>query len=234
MTKGTRALGTAGLAERRCRYALAMAWLLAATCLPSASAPAQTGQAAGAVQAPVQSAHPPANAAASATPRGLFPTQPPPARASGGFIYAFGRWWDSTRGRFEDLTKQANAPAHAAAEAGHDAMQGVVSATTGAAAASQQALKGAAEATKDAATALFRLPGVRFVEVHQACATAANGAPDCRTAATNACRAKGFTAGHPVGVQSSENCPPAVWMSGQRPASGECPEQTVVLMVACQ
>ena len=63
-----------------------------------------------------------------------------------------------------------------------------------------------------------RLSGcrARVIEVHERCAMAPNGAPDCRTAAANACRAKGFTDGHPVDVQSSENCPPAVWMSGTR------------------
>jgi hypothetical protein len=105
--------------------------------------------------------------------------------------------------------------------------------TNGAAAATQDVLKGAAEATKNAATAIVRLPAARFVEGHQRCAVAPNGAPDCRTAAANVCRSKGFTDGHPINVQSSQDCPPAVWMSGREPAPGECPEETVVLMAAC-
>jgi hypothetical protein len=147
---------------------------------------------------------------------GLFPTQPPPAGEKPGFIYAFGRWWDDTRGKIGDLSKQQpNDPANSAA------------------AATQDVLKGAAEATKNAATAIVKLPGARFVEVHQRCAVAPNGAPDCGAAAANVCRSKGFTDGHPVNVQSSQNCPPAVWMSGREPAPGECPEETVVLMAAC-
>jgi len=144
-------------------------------------------------------------AAAPATQSpGLFPAQPPPADKPG-FIYAFGHWWDSTN---------ANA--------------------NGAANATQEALNQAAQATKDAATALIRIPGARFIEVHQRCAVAPNGAPDCRSAAANVCRTKGFHDGNPVNVQSSQNCPPAVWMSGRVPTAGECPQETVVLMVACQ
>jgi hypothetical protein len=171
------------------------------------------------VQPALQSANgPTAVPSASSQPTqasGAFPTQPPPPDEKPGFIYAFGRWWDSTRGKIDDLSKQQN------------------DATNGAAAATQDVLKGAAEATKNAATAIVRLPGARFVEVHQRCAVAPNGAPDCRTAAVNVCRSKGFTDGHPVNVQSSQDCPPAVWMSGREPAPGQCPEETVVLMAAC-
>lgn len=231
---------TASFAKPRGLCALATTWLLAASLSPAAIALAQNAQVpspngTGAVQAaPAQPLQPPPPAAAAAPQaRGLFPAQPPPAERPG-FIYAFGRWWDGTRGKFEDLTKEPNDAAKGAAAASQDAMQGAVTTTKGAATATQDALKNAAEATKEAATALFRLPGTRVIEVRQRCEVAPNGAPDCRKAATNACRAKGFGDGHPVDVQSSENCPPAVWMSGREPIAGECPEETVVLMVACQ
>lgn len=149
---------------------------------------------------------PPQAATAASQPRGLFPPQPPPAGAGQpGFIYEFGRWWDSQ-----------HVGANSAAEA------------------TQDALKHAAEATKEAATALIRIPAGRFIEVHQRCALAPNGAPDCRSAAASVCRTKGFQDGNPINVQSSQNCPPAVWMSGREPAAGECPQETVVLMVACR
>lgn len=183
--------------------ALAMASLLAISLSPAAVALAQNPQS------------PNAPVVAPATPEqpsGLFPAQPPPAEKPG-FVYAFGRWWDSAHGKIDDLKKQPNG--------------------AGASAATQDVLKHAAEATKDAATAIARLPGARFVEVHQRCAIAPNGAPDCRAAAASVCRSKGFTDGHPVDVQSSQNCPPAVWMSGREPSPGECPEETVVLMAAC-
>lgn len=210
---------TARFAKLRGLRALAT-WLLVAALSPAPIALAQNTQqpspnGAGAPQAapaqqPLQSAPPPAAPEA----RGLFPAQPPPAERPG-FIYAFGRWWDSTHGKIDNGSKEPNGAAGGAAAAGQDA------------------LKNAAEATRKAATALFRLPGTRVIEVRQRCEIAPNGAPDCRRAAANACRAKGYSDGHPVDVQSSENCPPAVWMSGREPAAGECPEETVVLMVAC-
>ncbi len=186
-----------------------MTWFLAAALWPAATAFAQTAQSSspsGAAAPQAASAQIAPQAAASVSqPRGLFPAQPPPAAGQPGFIYEFGRWWDST-----------HAGANSAAEA------------------TQDALKHAAEATKEAATALIRIPAGRFIEVHQRCALAPNGAPDCRTAAANVCRAKGFQDGNPVNVQSSQNCPPAVWMSGREPAAGQCPQETVVLMVACR
>jgi hypothetical protein len=197
----------------RRRGALATTWLLAASLSPVATAFAQTAQppaptgaapppAAPAQTAPQAAAPAPQAATQASQPRGLFPAQPPPAAGQPGFIYEFGRWWDSTQ--------------------------------TGAAGATQDALKHAAEATKEAATALIRIPAGRFIEVHQRCALAPNGAPDCRTAAANVCRAKGFQDGNPINVQSSQNCPPAVWMSGREPTAGQCPQETVVLMVACR
>jgi len=193
-----------------------MTWLLTASLSPAAMAFAQTAQPpapngvatvpAAPAQATQQAPAPAAQAAAPAPQQhGLFPAQPPPAAGQPGFIYQFGRWWDST---------------HAGASDAADA--------------TQDALKHAAEATKEAAAALMRIPAGRFIEVHQRCALAPNGAPDCRSAAANVCRAKGFQDGNPINVQSSQNCPPAVWMSGREPRAGECPQETVVLMVACR
>ncbi len=189
--------------------ALLSAAAMAASSIAATSAMAQT---------PAQSTSQPPAAAAPAPDappaRGLFPAQPPPAEKPG-FIYAFGHWWDSARGKLDELRKQSN------------------EAATGAANATQDAVRSAAQATRGAATAIVRLPGARFIEVHERCGIAPNGAPDCRTAAATACRVKGFGGGHPVDVQSSENCPPAVWMSGREPAPGECPAETVVLLAAC-
>jgi hypothetical protein len=186
----------------------ALTWLLAASLSPAAIALAQTAPPA-APNGPIAAqATPTQSAPATPAPapqgKGLFPAQPPPADKPG-FVYALGRWWDNTHGGADEAAQ-----------------------------ATQDALNKAAEATKNAATAIMRLPTARFIEVHERCGLAPNGAPDCRSAATVACRAKGFNAGNPVNVQSSENCPPAVWMSGRGPAAGECPQETVVLMAACQ
>jgi hypothetical protein len=213
------------------RLVIAATCVLAALLSPIATVFAQDGQ-----QAPPNVAatqFPPAQAPASVPPQGQFPVQPPPAEKPG-FIYEFGRWWDTTRGKFEDLGKQSDVAAKDAATATQGAVHSAAVATKDAATATEDAMKSAAEATKSAATALFRLPGIRVVEVHQHCDIAPNGAPDCRTAATNACRTKGFTSGQPMDVRSSQNCPPAVWLSGREPGAGECPEETVVLMAACQ
>jgi hypothetical protein len=217
---------------RPCCWAVAATYLLAAALLPAAIAFAQdTQQPAGAGQ------FPPPQAPASIPARGEFPVQPAPAEKPG-FIYEFGRWWDTTRGKFEEFGKKSDAVAKDAAVATQGAVQGAADATKGAATATatatENAVKGAAEATKDAATTLFRLPGMRVLEVHQLCTVAPNGAPDCRTAATNACRTKGFTSGRPMDVRTSQNCPAAVLLSGRDPSAGECPEETVVLMAACQ
>jgi hypothetical protein len=198
-------------AHSRGHGALATTWLLAAALSPAAMAFAQTAQPPAPGSAVPMAAGPAApvpgaQAAAPAAQPGLFPAQPPPTPRQPGFIYEFGRWWDST----------THSGADSAAEA------------------TQDALKRAAEATKEAANALIRIPSARFIEVHQRCAIAPNGAPDCRSAAANVCRAKGFQDGNPINVQSSQNCPPAVWMSGRQPTAGECPQETVVLMVACR
>jgi hypothetical protein len=54
---------------------------------------------------------------------------------------------------------------------------------------------------------------LRFIEIHERCAVAQNGAPDCATAAATACRVKGYGDDHPVNVQSSgslrSGCPGA-------------------------
>jgi hypothetical protein len=234
MRDGTDKFVLAGVAKTRGLLTLVMICLLAVTLLPAAIAFAQTTQMPAASGAGAQGTEaqpvPPATAPASVPPQsqGLFPSQPPPTDRPG-FIFAFGRWWDSTRSKFQDLAKPPDDPAAAT----RNAVQGAVQATKDATSATGDALKNAARVTKDAADTLFKLPGTRVVEVHETCAIAPNGAPDCRTAASSACRAKGFSSGNPVDVQSSQNCPPAVWMSGREPGQGECPEETVVLMVAC-
>jgi hypothetical protein len=220
-------LTVAASGKPKSRLPFAAAWLLVGL-LPAAIAFAEDAQ-----QPPAAGQFPPPQAPASIPTRGEFPVQPAPAEKPG-FIYEFGRWWDTTRGKFEELGKQSDAAAKDAAAATQGAVQTATQATKGAANATEDAVKSAAEATKNAATTLFRLPGIRVIEVRQRCTVAPNGAPDCRTAATNACRSKGFTSGHPMDVRSSQNCPPAVWLSGRDPGPGDCPEETVVLMAACQ
>ena len=192
-------------------------WLLAASLSAAAAgiAIAGDGQAPAADTAAGNAAQQAPENPAPPAPGRSFPGQPPPVNKPG-FLHELGRWWDDARSKFEDFKKKSD------------------DVTKDAAAATQDAMKNAAEATKDAASAIVRLPNTRIIEVRERCQAAPNGAPDCQAAATNACRGKGFNFGKPVDVRSSENCPSAVLQSGRRPAEGECPVETVVLLAACQ
>jgi hypothetical protein len=155
-----------------------------------------------------------------------FPAQPPGAEKSG-FIAELGRWWDDTRHKLGTLPPPPGLPPPPPLPPPPD------DAAKNAAAATQDAMRNAAEATKDAVNAIARIPATRMVEVRALCPLAPNGAPDCRQAAANACRGKGFSSGDPIDVRSSENCPPAIVLSGRQPSAGECPTETVVLAAAC-
>jgi hypothetical protein len=175
---------------------------------------------------PAASAPQPVPEKPTAPAGGSFPAQPPPVE-NRGFLNGVGNWWDQSvsdftakmraaRDKLKDLNKKENNVAKDAATA------------TG------EALKDAAQATKDAATAVVRLPNTRVLELNDRCAVAANGAPDCGVASTNACRQKGFNSGQPIDVRTQQECPPAVLLSGRTPAEGECPDATFVLRAVCQ
>lgn len=210
----------------RCRAALAAMALAAVTssaAWPQAAPPPAIGG------SPVQAA--PAQPAvpepqAQAAPGSAFPAQPSGDERPG-FIAEIGRWLDDTRGKFGALPPPPGLPPPPPLPPPpNDAARDAANAT-------QNAVRDAAEATKDAVNVIARIPATRVFEVRALCPLAPNGAPDCRVAATNACRGKGFTSGDPVNVRSSENCPPAVLLSGRQPAAGECPTETVVLAAAC-
>jgi hypothetical protein len=160
------------------------------------------------------------------TPRGLFPIQPPPADKSG-FLDGISRWWDESKAKFDAGLKEAK-------QKFDDFSKKQDQAAKDAVAASQEAMKNAAQATKDAATAMMRLPNTRVIEIRDRCVKAANGSPDCETAATNACKSKGFETGKPLDIQTSQECPPAIILSGRSPAEGECHASTVILRAVCQ
>jgi hypothetical protein len=194
----------------RTRCLAVFAVLAAAALAPAAATQTMAQPATGgppAQPAPVAAA--PVGAAPAPQAQGAptgFPAQPPPTYRPG-FIAEFGRWWDETRGKLDNPKDAADA--------------------------TQDAMRNAAEATKHAMTAIVQFPATRMVELHAHCELAPNGAPDCRRAAANACRAKGFSSGDPINVRSSENCPASVALSGRQPRPGECPTETVVLAAAC-
>jgi len=144
-----------------------------------------------------------------------IPPQPPPADKPS-FLHQLKGWWDDSLGFLgKGLEKSGDV-------------------TKGAAGAAGEVVKGAVETTKNAATAIVKLPGTRMIDVHEHCEKAPNGAPDCETAAANACRAKGFSGGHPLDVRTAEKCDTTALAAGQRPEQHDCPIETTVTRVICQ
>jgi hypothetical protein len=200
-------------------------WLLAASLSIAAAgiAAADDNQPA-AGSAPAVGAQAPGAAAAPAG--GTFPAQPP-AVDKPGFLHQLGVWWNDGFADFGAKVKNAQQKLDDFNKQQSDAAKDATTATG-------DALKNAAQATKDAATAVVKLPISRVLELRDRCNVAANGAPDCQTAATDACRTKGFTTGQPVDVRTSQECPAAVILSGRTPNDSECHDETVVLRAVCQ
>jgi hypothetical protein len=159
-------------------------------------------------------------------PPGTFPAQPSPANKPG-FLHQLGVWWNDSFGDF-------NAKMKSAKDRLDDYSKQQDKAAKETSAATEQALKDAAQATKDAATAVVKLPTSRVFEFHDRCLVAGNGAPDCQTTATNACRTKGFDSGQPLDISTSQECPPRVMLSGRPPVEGECKDVTVILRAVCR
>jgi hypothetical protein len=141
----------------------------------------------------------------------------PPAAVPGsapkdqpGFVDAFGRWWQDGAARFR---------------AGWQGAQEKL----------DQLGKQARESTKDATNAVVGLPNSRVVIARELCPTAANGAPDCQTAAATLCRGKGFQSGQLMDTQSEQKCNSARFLlEGRAPSGTECPTQMFVTRAVCQ
>ena len=170
----------------------------------------------------------PAGAAAvqPAPAPGSLPAQPSPANKPG-FLHQLEVWWHDSFGDFDAKMKSAKDKLD-----DYNKQQDKSAKETSAATA--QALKDAAQATKDAATAVVKLPITRVFEFHDRCQVAGNGAPDCQTTATNACRTKGFETGQPLDISTSQECPARVMLSGRPPVEGECKDVTVILRAVCR
>lgn len=207
--------------------ASAVRWLVAAalTAATAGIALAQNNQAPPA-GAPVAQ-QPPAQSPAQ--PSAVFPPQPPPPALpeppteKRGFLNNFGQWWDQSVADFKAKWKEQQTKLDAmnkqSADTAKDAAEDAATTT-------QQAMKNAADA--------MRLPISHVIEVQETCPLAGNGAADCATAATNACKGNGFNTGQPLDVRTAEKCSASLWVSGQNPATADCPVETVVLRAACQ
>jgi hypothetical protein len=206
-----------GSGKSRLFWAAAIAVPIAVALLATAIGPAsaddgQTPAGAGAVQ--------------QAPAPGSSPAQPSQANKPG-FLHQLELWWNDSFGDF-------NAKMKSAKDKLDDYNKQQDQAAKETSAATQQALKDAAQATKDAATAVVKLPITRVFEFHDRCQVAGNGAPDCQTTATNACRTKGFDSGQPLDISTSQECPARVMLSGRPPVEGECKDVTVILRAVCR
>jgi len=152
-------------------------------------------------------APPPAGAAAASPQSASLPGAPEEKR---GFLNDLGKWWDDSVANFNAKIKEQQAKL--------DEFNKQQS----------EAAKGATKAMKDAFT-----PS-QVIELQERCPVAGNGAPDCATAATNVCKAKGFSDGRPVDTRIAERCKASLWVSGQAPTAADCATETVLLRVSCQ
>ena len=89
-------------------------------------------------------------------------------------------------------------------------------------------------AAKGTADALGKLGTTRVISGREVCATAPNGAPDCRLAAETLCKAKGYNTGNSVDYVTAEKCPAQAYQGGRMPVAGECPLEHVVTRALCQ
>lgn len=87
---------------------------------------------------------------------------------------------------------------------------------------------------RDAGDALVRLTKFPGVTGREKCPVAANGAPDCKTAADKLCQGKGFKEGKSLETDSTRNCSPLALLSGRKPDENKCRTDNFVTRALCQ
>ena len=167
---------------------------------------------------------PPALAGPPAASGVALPPQPPPpvppaaaAAEQRGFLNGLGTWWNQSVADWKAKMKAQQTKLDEFNKQSADAAKDAATAT-------QQAMKSAADALRPS----------HVIEIQQTCPVAGNGAADCATAATSACKTKGFSTGQPLDVRTAEKCADSLWVSGQAPTAADCPVETVLLRAACQ
>jgi hypothetical protein len=95
------------------------------------------------------------------------------------------------------------------------------------------AAKGAASAARDAAATVARIPAGSLVTGRAHCMRTAGGGPDCAAATEVLCRAKGYTTGTSIHVQSEQKCPVWGWIKGEQTV-GRCGTETYVTSAMCR
>lgn len=129
------------------------------------------------------------------------------------FFDKLNRWWDKSASDFKQSIEEQNAKWRELN------------------ARNEKAAKDAAAASREAAAAFKNLSNTRMVEGRQVCEPAANGSPDCQTAAETLCRSKGFATGKSADITTSRKCS----IRGMLHRDGsECKVETVMTKAACQ
>ncbi len=98
----------------------------------------------------------------------------------------------------------------------------------------QQTLEDLNIRTKDATDNLTRFSKGQVVAGRIKCPVAANGAPDCKVAATKLCTDKGYKEGQSLDSDSAESCPASVLLSGKKDDVNECRVENFVIRALCQ
>lgn len=147
----------------------------------------------------------------------LPPAAQPPAeeapRQPDGFFDQLKRSWDKSAADFKQSVEEQNAKWRELN------------------AKNEKAAKDAAAASREAAAAFKNLSNARMVEGRQVCEPAANGSPDCQTAAETLCRSKGFATGKSADITTSRKCSIRGMLHRN---SSECKVETVMIKAACQ
>jgi hypothetical protein len=155
-----------------------------------------------------------------------------------GFIDAFGRFIDDSAAKLNSQLKNANDALGTQLKNANESLgSGLKSANEalgGVGSQTGEAAKGAVGAARDAAGTIIGLPNTRIVAARERCVEAANGAPDCRTAADAVCRSKGFASGRMLDTQSERTCPVGALLSGRIPSKADCTQETFVTRSICQ
>jgi hypothetical protein len=98
----------------------------------------------------------------------------------------------------------------------------------------QQTLDDINARAKDAADNLSRLSSRQVVAGRVKCPVAANGAPDCKSAANQLCTEKGFKEGQSVDSDSAQRCSANALLSGKKPGPDDCRVENFVTRALCQ
>lgn len=162
-------------------------------------------------------------------PDAQVPSPAPPAGSPSdpsyrpGFIDAFGHLVGDSAAKLNSQLKNAG-----------EALGNIGNQTSDAAKGAVGAAKDAADTARDAAGSIIGLPNTHVVTGRERCATASNGAPDCRAAADATCRGKGFASGRSLDTESSQTCSLSALLKSRRPSVHDCPVETFVTRAVCQ